>query len=175
MEEVKDYYIKVDLRAILPGISLEALNVLRDEVAEELRKRAREARKGQPSAKPEYRFWTGTITRRIGNALCRYRYHVEPFHLEDVPEELRGVIANTYFTHMPGSFKKATCPKVGDKVTLKYRACKSKSVSSNFRQSRIIGIAPKEVVDCKQEWHCIDIFSSSGRSMCLDCPDAILK
>lgn len=174
-KEVKDCYIQVDPRQFLPGISTEALRVLRDEVVEELRKRAKEARKNTPPSKPEYSFWTGKVTRRIGNALCRYRYHVEPLNPEEVPEELRKVVANTYFTLMSGVFRKNTCPKFGDMVILKYRVCKQKDASSNFRRSRITGIAPKEVVGCSKDWNCLNIIAYDDKSQCQNCPDAIKK
>jgi len=174
MEESK-YCLKMDLRKFFESIDTEELRSLRDEVVEELRRRAKEARKNAPPFKPEYSYWTGTVTRRIGNALCRYRYHVDPLNMEEVPEELRKVLASTYFTLMSGVFRKNTCPKVGDRVILKYRVCKQKEAIANFRRSRITDIAPKEVAGCKQDWNCISIIARKDKSMCLSCQEAILK
>lgn len=175
MEEVKDYHLKIDLKKFFESVSTENLRFMRDAMSNVLKERAKMLRKDMPPAKPEYRFWIGKVTRRIGNALCRYRYYVEPLNMEDVPEELRKVVASTYFTLMSGVFRKNTCPKLGDVVILKYRVCKHKSDSSNFRQSRITDIAPKEVVGCKKEWNCLNIIANNDKSQCPNCPDVIMK
>lgn len=175
MEKVKTYHIKLDLRKFYQSITTEELRALREDIAEELKARAREARKNLPPSKPEYRYWFGKIVRRTGDVFSRYRFAVEPCDIEQLPECVRDRADKLFFSLMSGAFKKDTCPKIGDVVILKYRVCKHKSDSSNFRQSKITDIAPKEVVGCKKEWNCLNIIANDDRSQCPNCPDVIMK
>ena len=63
--------MKVDLRKFYGSIPTEQLRALRDDIVEELKERAREARKNAVRPKPEFRYWTGKIARRTGDAFCR--------------------------------------------------------------------------------------------------------
>lgn len=175
MEEVKDCYIKIDPRVFLPGISTEALRILREEVVAELRKRAKEAKKNLPPPKPEYRFWTGKIMRRSGDVFSRYRFRLEPSNPEELPEEVREKAVLMQFPLLSGSFKKDTCPKIGDVVVLKYRVLKRTAIGTCFHQSRIISLAPKKVVGCSKDWNCLNIIANDDRSHCPSCPNAVME
>lgn len=141
MEESK-YCLKVDLRKFFESIDTEELRSLRDKVVEEVKNREREERKNMPPARPEYRYWKGKVIRRRGNALSRYGYLLEPVEVNDVPQDVINQFKETYFTMLGGKFKKATCPKIGDEVVLKYRLLKNSPIGTSFRRSRIIAVVP---------------------------------
>lgn len=173
MEEVKDYVLKVDLRKFYQSIDTEQLRALRDDISEELKARAREARKNAVRPKPEFRYWTGKITRRTGDVFSRYRFSVEPTDVKQLPEVVRENAATKFFSLMSGAFKKDTCPKIGEAVILKYRVLKKSSTMIDFLSSRIIGRVPSAVTGCKRDWNCLNIIAYDDKSQCPNCPDAI--
>lgn len=174
MEEVKkEYHVKVDLKKFFGPISTEDLRSMRDAITEVLKARAKEARKNRPPSKPEFHYWTGKIVRRTGDAFCRYRFRLELCCPEEVPEELRDKAELIYFPLLSGSFKKDTCPKIGDVVRLKYRVLKRCAASINFSRSKIVGLAPKKVVGCARDWNCLNIIAYNDKSLCPNCPDAV--
>jgi hypothetical protein len=140
MEKVKPYVVKLDLRKFYQSIDTEQLRALRDDIAEELKTRAREARKNQSPSKPEYRYWSGKIVRRTGDVFSRYRFAVEPCDIEQLPECVRDRADKLFFSLMSGSFKKDTCPKIGEIVVLRFRLLKHTSVTTCFGTSRITNL-----------------------------------
>ncbi len=139
MEEEKNHFIKVDLHKFIPCIDTENLRILRDEVQAELRNRAAESRKNAPHPKPVYVYWTGKVVRRIGSAFSRSYFFVEPDYPESLPDYISKDSPKT-FPLKSGCFRKDTCPKIGDRVRLVYRAFKRQSSRTSFLGSRIESI-----------------------------------
>lgn len=166
------YILKIDIRKFFESISTEELREIRDEAKAILKERAKDARRNTPRPKPEYQYWTGRVKRRIGSALCHYKYIVEPENRDGLPIEADEEMA-TYFQLASGSFKKSSCPKVGDKVVCKYRVIKRLNSRACFFRSRVISLAPKTVVGCKREWNCLNIVAYNDKSHCQECLDAI--
>ena len=140
MEEVNKYVLKLDLRKFYQSIDTEQLRALRDDIANELKERAREARKNLPPSKPEYRYWSGKIVRRTGDVFSRYRFAVEPCDIKQLPECVRDRADKLFFSLMSGAFKKDSCPKIGDVVVLRYRELKHTAVTTCFGTSRITNL-----------------------------------
>lgn len=167
--------MKVDLRKFYGSIPTEQLRALRDDIVEELKERAREARKNAVRPKPEFRYWTGKIARRTGDAFCRYRFSVEPTDIDQLPDVVRENVSTKFFSLLSGAFKKDTCPKIGEAVILKYRVLKNSNTQKDFFSSRIIGRVPAAVIGCKKEWNCLNIIANNDKSQCPNCPDVIMK
>ena len=145
--EDKGYILKIDIRQFFQSVKTDELRTIRDQIVEEVKRRDREERKNMPPVKPEYKFWSGKVVRRRGNALSRYSFLIEPSKDIDIPKDIIGNLKDTYFTMLGGVFKKATCPKVGDTVMLKYRVLKYKPLESSLRRSRIILVVPPKLAE----------------------------
>ena len=141
------FTVKFDINQLFPFITTNDLRRLRDTIAEEVKNREREERKNMPPVKPEYRYWQGKVVRRRGNALSRYSFLLEPTDVKDVPQDIIDRHREYYFTPLGGAFKKATCPKIGDVVMLKYRVLKSAPLDTCYRKSRIICVVPPKLAE----------------------------
>lgn len=139
------YEPKLDIRKLYQSIGTEELRALRDDITQELK--ARNASRDYSQSKPVYRYWRGKVVRRRGNALCRYSFCLEPVGEDDLPQEVLPLVFSTYFRLMSGSFKKATCPMIGDVVMLKYRVLKNASLDTCYRRSRIICVVPPKLAE----------------------------
>lgn len=173
MGETKKYTPKLNLLKFYESIGTEELRAMRDDITEELKARAREARRNRPPQKPEYRFWQGKITRQIGGVFSRYRFAVIPSDAEQLPECVRDRADKLYYSLMSGEFRKDTCPKVGDDVILRFRVLKRTNIAICFSNSRIFKQVPKPVVGCRREWNCLNIIAYDDKSQCPNCQDAI--
>lgn len=174
MREPKKQAPKLNLIKFYESIGTEELRAMRDDITEELKARAREARKNRPPQKPEYRFWNGKITRRIGGVFSRYRFAVTPSDIDQLPECVRDKADKLYYSLMSGEFKKDICPKIGDDVILRFRVLKRTNIAICFSNSRIFKQLPKAVVGCKREWNCLNTIVYDDKSQCPNCPDAIM-
>lgn len=90
-----------------------------EELREELKRRAKEARLNAHRSEPEYKEFTA-IVKSIDKSRRPFKYWLEKSNLND---RYSGYQYH-YYTYKVGAFNNANMPQVGDKVKLTYRRTK---------------------------------------------------